>query len=115
METFLALAVIFAVVFGMFSAVIGSSRGIDGVTCFFMGLFFGPFGLLFAAIVPAPIAPPTPIATTDAEVEPAIDEMPQTKSNDIPEALGKLANLRDRGALTEEEFATAKASLLKQL
>jgi hypothetical protein len=46
-----------------------------------------------------------------AQIRPAAAAAPTTRGN-IAEELGKLAHLRDRGALTEAEFDAAKRKLL---
>ncbi|RSV44432.1 SHOCT domain-containing protein [Sphingomonas sp. ABOLE] len=113
--TFLVFAFFGALIFGGASALIGSARGIDGLVCFFLGLFFGPIGLVVAAILPPPAVAQTPTAGPVPEQELPSTEHASPKRDDVPDALSKLADLRDRGALTDEEFASAKASLLKQL
>jgi hypothetical protein len=50
--------------FAIFSAVIASSKGRSGAW-FFVGLFFGPFGLL-VAVLPSLKRPPDPVAATRA-------------------------------------------------
>ena len=58
-----------------------------------------------APAAPAPAAPAEP-------VEPAEREM---SSEEITRALGDLADLRDRGAITPEEYEAKKAELLERL
>jgi hypothetical protein len=45
-------AFILWLLFGIFSAVIASNKGRSGIGWFFVGVFFGPFGLL-VAVLPA--------------------------------------------------------------
>jgi Bacterial PH domain/Short C-terminal domain len=61
-----------------------------------------------AAPAPAPAAAPVPAAPA----EPAEREM---SSEEITTALGSLADLRDRGAITPEEYEAKKADLLGRL
>lgn len=66
---------------------------------------------------PAPMAemvPATPMPTPApaAPAEPAPREM---SSDEITKALGDLADLRDRGAITPEEYEAKKADLLERL
>ncbi len=53
---------------------------------------------------PPPVAPPAGISQGDPEV-----------SGDIPTQIQGLAELRDSGALTEEEFAAKKQDLLSRM
>ncbi|MBI2780343.1 MAG: PH domain-containing protein [Chloroflexi bacterium] len=63
-------------------------------------------------MVPAtPMPAPAP-ATPAAPAEPAPREM---SSDEITKALGDLADLRDRGAITPEEYEAKKADLLERL
>ena len=59
---------------------------------------------------PAPVPAPMPAPTAPAE--PAEREM---GSEEITAALGSLADLRDRGAITPEEYEAKKADLLGRL
>jgi hypothetical protein len=64
-----------------------------------------------------PMPPPPPIvepAVTAAEPAPAPAGR-QMSSDEITTALGNLADLRDRGAITPEEFEAKKAELLGRL
>lgn len=68
---------------------------------------------------PAPMpdmvpVPPTPVPAAPAATpdEPAEREM---SSDEITKALGDLADLRDRGAITPEEYEAKKAELLERL
>lgn len=116
-STFLVFALFGGLFFGGLSALLGSARGVNGWGCFFMGLFFGPIGLLYAALAPGAYAPPIAEVAADQAEEPVSNPLkePIFGRSDVPEALTKLADLRDRGALTEDEFSSAKAALLKQL
>jgi hypothetical protein len=63
---------------------------------------------------PAEAAPAeTEAAAPETEAAPA--ETPAAPSMDPIELLSKLGELRDRGVLTEEEFAAQKAKILSQL
>jgi hypothetical protein len=65
---------------------------------------------------PAPMVPvepaPAPAPAPAAPIEPAEREM---SSAEITTALGSLADLRDRGAITPEEYEAKKAELLGRL
>jgi Bacterial PH domain/Short C-terminal domain len=60
---------------------------------------------------PAPVADPTPAPATPAAA-PAKAEM---TSDEITKTLGNIADLRDRGAITPEEYEAKKAELLERL
>jgi hypothetical protein len=64
-----------------------------------------------APATPAP-APATPAAAPAAPVAPAPREM---GSEEITQALGNLADLRDRGAITPEDYEAKKQELLERL
>ncbi len=115
--TFLVMALFGGLFFGGLSALLGGGRGINAWGCFFMGLFFGPIGLLYAALAPSPYVAPavTPDLAQTTETEARALEEPPHAPLGVPEAIAKLADLRDRGALTDDEFANAKASLLKRI
>jgi hypothetical protein len=57
------------------------------------------------APVAAPAAPPTPAAPTEREMS----------ADEVTRALGGLADLRDRGAISPEEYEAKKAQLLARL
>ena len=60
---------------------------------------------------PAQLKPTSPL-TTDPVPSPTISAPPPAATSGIAEELKKLAELRDAGILTEEEFASQKAKLL---
>jgi len=61
------------------------------------------------ALAPAAAAPP---AAPPAAAPAPVPAPPQTKSDDRMAELQQLADLHDRGVLTDEEFAAAKAKAL---
>jgi hypothetical protein len=63
-------------------------------------------------VEPAPTPAPAPAAPPAAPAEPDEREM---SSEEITTALGSLADLRDRGAITPEEYEAKKADLLGRL
>ena len=63
-------------------------------------------------VAPEPVAPPVAMAEPSAPAAPAERDM---TSDEITTALGNLADLRDRGAITPEEFEAKKAELLGRL
>jgi Bacterial PH domain/Short C-terminal domain len=67
--------------------------------------------------IPAPpmrAAPPMP-AAEPAPVAPAAPALRQMSSDEITGALGQLADLRDRGAISHEEYEAKKQDLLGRL
>jgi hypothetical protein len=64
------------------------------------------------AVDPALTPPPVPPAPPDAPVEPVKREM---SSDEITGALGNLADLRDRGAISPEDYEAKKQDLLARL
>ena len=83
--------------FAIFSAIIASSKGRSAVNWFFIGLLFGPFGLVVGLMSPLNNKPQN--NNTD------------TNSLDIQD-LTDLSNLKDKGILTDEEFETRKNKIL---
>jgi hypothetical protein len=65
-----------------------------------------------ATPMPGGAAEPAALAEPAGPAEPAAREM---SSDEITNALGNLADLRDRGAITAEEYEAKKADLLKRL
>jgi hypothetical protein len=65
----------------------------------------------------APAEPPPPAAPVEpaAPAEPAEPVERAMTSDEITKALGDLADLRDRGAITPEEYEAKKADLLERL
>jgi Short C-terminal domain/Bacterial PH domain len=65
-----------------------------------------------AAAPPPPSAPPTPVADAGPPPPPA---PPADASLEVTQTLARLADLRDRGAITPEEYEAKKAELLGRL
>lgn len=77
-------------------------------TGFWLGLLLGPIGWIIVLLLPRPVAATsmnTPAAATSAPAMTAAARV---------DALTKLADLRERGVLTTEEFETQKAALLAE-
>jgi hypothetical protein len=76
---------------GVLSAIIASGKGREPAGWFFVGALLGPLGVVIALVIGEP-----------------------SFTNRVSNAddLTKLADLRDRGALTESEFQTEKRKLL---
>jgi len=66
-------------------------------------------------VAPEPVAPPVAMAEPSAPAAPAAPAERDMTSDEITTALGNLADLRDRGAITPEEFEAKKAELLGRL
>ncbi len=64
---------------------------------------------------PAPAQPPNPRAADPAPAVERAVEQAATGGGDVIAQIERLAQLRDRGVLSPEEFASAKAELLKRL
>jgi membrane protein YdbS with pleckstrin-like domain len=63
----------------------------------------------------APDAPPVAEVPDPASTAPAASAEPGDASREITQTLARLADLRDRGALSEEEFQAKKQELLDRL
>lgn len=62
-----------------------------------------------------PAAAPAASAPSQAQEGPAFRAQAITREEDVLATIEKLANLRDKGILSDEEFATKKAELLSRL
>lgn len=86
------------ILFPIFSALIASSKGRSGGNWFFIGLLFGPFGLL-VGLMPA-------LNNTNTQSS-------DTSSNEIQD-LKNLSDLKDKGIFSEEEFEIRKNQILNK-
>ena len=64
------------------------------------------------AVAPPPAAPPPPVADTAPPPPPA---PPVDASLEVTQTLARLADLRDSGAITPQEYEAKKAELLGRL
>ena len=71
-----------------------------------------PSPALRAATPSIPIPPPGPAATSATPAPPAAATM---SADDVTRTLASLADLRDRGAISAEEYEAKKADLLRRL
>jgi hypothetical protein len=112
----LFLWLVFSVVVGA----VGTTRKIGGIAAFLVSIFLSP---LIGFIVVALSEPEKPreVVAIDKKGQP-IDlqeikkeavEIATKKHHDIVEQLDKLAQLKNSGALTEEEFQELKAQLIQ--
>lgn len=85
---------------GGICAAIASSRNLNVGRWFCAGCFLGIFGVIFALVEDDK----SPAATQPAKVAPP--------AGDALDALKKLADLKERGVLTEAEFADKKKQIL---
>jgi hypothetical protein len=86
---------------------IATAKNRDGVGWLLLGFLFGPFAILIVAAT-SPIPASARAAAT-------ISQSPAVHLHPVPviaDELTKLADLKDRGALSDEEFAAQKARLL---
>ena len=68
-----------------------------------------------AAATSAAVTPSTPVSTPTATPASTPSASRTMSSEDITSSLGRLADLRDRGAITPEEYEAKKADLLGRL
>lgn len=80
--------------FAIFSAVLASSKGRSGIGWFFVGLLFGPFGLLVGFM------PPLSTSVKNSN-----------QSNDI-EDLKNLVELKEKGVFSDNEYEKRKQAIL---
>lgn len=86
----------------VYSAVLAEARGHGPTLWLILGLLFGPITLLIAACLPNERKKRATV--TAAELSAPISS--------VAVELTQLANLRDQGVLTDDEFAAQKAKLL---
>ena len=118
--------------FGIFTALIASSRNRSVVGWFFIGFLFGPFGLLFAFFMKdgkelgdyesfslgRKKKKKAEFTSSDTKklddfFEDTSDDIKQASNMDSTEKLIKLSELLEKGLLTQEEFDAQKAKLLQ--
>jgi hypothetical protein len=68
-----------------------------------------------AAPGPVPAAAPAPAQVAPTPVAPLAPGAPNLSAQEITNALGNLADLRDRGAISPEEYEAKKQDLLGRL
>jgi membrane protein YdbS with pleckstrin-like domain len=68
-----------------------------------------------AVASPAPAFEPAPAAATAAPAPVAAAPAPESPADDIGDALARIADLKDRGLITPEEYAAKRAELLDRL
>lgn len=120
-ERDLPLFVAVWLVCGAISAVIARSKGGSVVNWFLCGALLGPFGVLLTLIyakppakVPVTWAAPPPEKPSAFRV-PVSVAGPSSAPVDPAQRLQQLADLRDRGAITQAEYEAKKAELLARL
>jgi hypothetical protein len=85
---------------------VADSKGHSSLGWLMLGFLFGPLAVLIIVAIPGQ----TPTPTREPEV--SVSPKPVVMDGTIADELIKLADLKDRGALSEEEFAAQKARLL---
>lgn len=104
--------ILIAATFGGICAAIASGKKRSPVGWFFIGFLFPLIGLILILVLPnGESMPMIPYDMMDPE-QPVID-VPAHRSP--LEAIEKLAELRDRGLLSEKEFEVKKAELLAKV
>ncbi|MDF1882972.1 SHOCT domain-containing protein [Sulfurimonas sp. SAG-AH-194-C21] len=119
--------------FGIFAALLASNRNRSAIGWFFIGFVFGPFGLLFAFFMkhgdvkeklvekkkPKVEKKASDIAEEEYQVmkdkilgdKKEVDTKDSSKTDSIDKLI-KLADMLEKGLITEEEFNAQKASIL---
>jgi len=87
--------------FALIGAAIGDARG-RALPGFFFSLLLGPIGWIIVLVGP-----------NYKEEAKQKENAARVSASDNIEALGKLAELKEKGVLTEEEFLAKKKELLK--
>ena len=102
--------------FALIPAAIASSKGRSPVGWFFIGVVLSP---ILAAVIVAVLPSPALEERRHAELVAAASRGarpvgPETQEDPIS-AVARLAQLRDNGAITADEFETKKAELLSRI
>ena len=102
--------------FALIPAAIASSKGRSPVGWFFIGVVLSP---ILAAVIVAVLPSPALEERRHAELVAAASRGarpvgPETQEDPIS-VVARLAQLRDSGAITAEEFETKKAELLSRI
>ena len=122
--------------FGVFTALIASSRNRSVLGWFFIGFLFGPFGLLFAFFMEngkATIKEEEKLVINKAKVEVKVSDIAEQEYQemkdkvlgdkievdtndslkiDSTDKLIKLADMLEKGLITEEEFKIQKVKII---
>lgn len=101
LEFLIIWILIWSLFWGFICSAVGKAKNIEG---FLWGFFFGFVGLIIVASLPA-----KEYKTTESYIK---KEESQNKFNKY-DALEKLSTLKEKGAITKEEFEKEKQKLLK--
>lgn len=106
-----------ALVGGLISSVIAAARNRSGVAWFLIGFLFPLLGLILVLVMPSVVPMENLLFVPEPEPGPMQFQQQQlaaarAKQNQALDALARLSELRDRGALDETEYAAKKAELL---
>jgi hypothetical protein len=104
---------------GVASALIAQRQGGNPLNWFLCGVILGPFGVLLTLISAKPPVPviwtgPPPEKPSAFRLPVTVEQAPGTTA-DPANRLDQLAGLRERGAITEEEYQAKKAELLARM
>ena len=103
--------VIIWIICGVVAAVVASSKGGSGCLYAILGFILGPFGIILAFVAgPSKSEQETPARSPQVQAPAQAASIGGRESISIE--LERLAGLRDRGVLTEEEFQEQKRRLL---
>lgn len=97
---------------GIVCGYLAADKGRDGTGWFFLGLLIGPLAILAIACL-NPLHPNEPGVQVSSAPPPAAAAASRTViTASIADELTKLADLRDRGVITQAELDAEKARLL---
>ena len=108
------------VICGVCSGVVASGKGRSGAAWFLFGLLLGPFGLLVAFVSSDESTNQrSQVAPSSSGESASPDKVEASKKDGLEkgdriEKLESLANLREQGALTEEEFQREKQKVMNR-
>ena len=105
------LVLFIGIIFGTICAVIASGKNRSAIGWFFIGFLLPLIGLIMVLVLPQGEAGPAAYQIGSDYGPPPTAEQLRAQNAKL-ERLQKLAGLRDRGALTDQEFEQQKAEVL---
>jgi hypothetical protein len=97
---------------GIITAVAANARGRSGLAWFFLGCLFSFFALLAVLVMPRVERQQQGGGTAPAAPTPLPSVLSTIPATSAAEEIEKLAQLRDRGILTDAEFQSRKERVL---
>lgn len=111
MELVLTFALIYSVIFSVIGYNMGKRKTIGSTSGALLGFFLGLIGVLIVACYPSDFESEMSNLEYDTQIAQSYSKLNEASSS--PDDLIKWFDLKEKGAITEEEFETQKKKLLK--